>query len=41
MDELIELDDETESDEAPEETKTTFWGQVAEFLTMLAFGASI
>jgi hypothetical protein len=41
MDELIELDNETESDEAPEETKTTFWGQATEFLTMLAFGASI
>ena len=39
MDEMDEQ--ETEFDEAPEETKTTFWGQITEFLTMLAFGASI
>jgi len=41
MDELAEHDElETGSDEAPEETKATFWGGIAEFLTMLALGAS-
>lgn len=38
MDATTGPEDGTEPEDAPEETKTTFWGGVADFFTMLLCG---
>ena len=38
MDEQVELDAEPENDDTPEETKSTFWGLIGDFIGTLLLG---